>query len=225
MPPRSPAKWRLTFLSAGEVGLEYKIGERGKKAKAGPSVHLIEVPADAGGGYKLFIISMAFRVATPSHDTRATPPTRHRGRAGKLFLEHVAAMDRAVLVKATKMATANWMDVNLPAEADGQMSRGAGRFDVERDRPLSDTLQIVVIQPGDVTPAIHKAVGFPITWDQAEQPGFEWMEDHGAWFELGYVLTDDFGMLVFIADHPGTNSTLRFNCLMLANRPVVDENK
>jgi hypothetical protein len=95
----------------------------------------------------------------------------------------------------------------------------AWQMDDDRSLPLSDIVQFVVVQPGDTSEVIHEAVGFPITWDQAEQPGFEWMEDHGAWFELAYVLTDDVGMLVFVADDPGTNFTLRFNCLGVANRP------
>lgn len=97
------------------------------------------------------------------------------------------------------------------------------QVDTERRRPLGETLQIVVVQPGDTSEVIHEAVGFPITWDQADQPSFEWMNDHGSWFELAYVLTDDFGMLVFVADHPDTNHTLRFNCLGFANRPAVTE--
>lgn len=93
------------------------------------------------------------------------------------------------------------------------------QVDTDRRQPLSDVLQIVVVQPGDTSEVIHEAVGYPITWDQAEQPGFEWMNDHGSWFELAYVLTDEFGMLVFVADHPDTNFTLRFNCLAVADRP------
>lgn len=93
------------------------------------------------------------------------------------------------------------------------------QVDTDRHQPLSDVLQIVVVQPGDTSEVIHEAVGYPITWDQAEQPGFEWMNDHGSWFELAYVLTDEFGMLVFVADHPDTNVTLRFNCLAVADRP------
>lgn len=93
------------------------------------------------------------------------------------------------------------------------------QVDTDRHQPLSDVLQIVVVQPGDTSEVIHEAVGYPITWDQAEQPGFEWMNDHGSWFELAYVLTDEFGMLVFVADHPDTNFTLRFNCLAVADRP------
>jgi len=93
------------------------------------------------------------------------------------------------------------------------------QVDTDRRQPLSDVLQIVVVQPGDTSEVIHEAVGYPITWDQAEQPGFEWMNDHGPWFELAYVLTDEFGMLVFVADHPDTNYVLRFNCLAVADRP------
>ena len=94
------------------------------------------------------------------------------------------------------------------------------QVDTDRRRPLGEILQIVVVQPGDTSEAIHEAVGFPITWDQADQPGFEWMNDHGSWFELAYVLTDDFGLLLFVADDSDTNHTLRFNCHGYANRPA-----
>jgi len=97
------------------------------------------------------------------------------------------------------------------------------QVDTDRRQPLGEILQIVVVQPGDTSETIHQAVGFPITWDQADQPGFEWMNDHGSWFELAYVLTDDFGMLVFVADHPDTNHTLRFNCHGFADRPSITE--
>jgi hypothetical protein len=97
------------------------------------------------------------------------------------------------------------------------------QVDTDRRRPLGETLQIVVVHPGDPHELIHEAVGFPITWDQAEQPGWEWMNDHGSGFELAFVLTDDFGMLVFVADHPDTNDTLRFNCLGVANRPPTTD--
>lgn len=93
------------------------------------------------------------------------------------------------------------------------------QVDINRRQPLGDVLQIVVIQPGDKAEVVHPAVGFPIMWEQAEQPGYEWFNDHGSWFELAYILTDDFGLLVFVADDPGTDPGLRFNCLGVADRP------
>ncbi len=97
------------------------------------------------------------------------------------------------------------------------------QVDTDRRRPLGEILQIVVVQPSDPPEVIHEAVGFPICWDQAEQPGWEWFNDHHSYFELSYVLTDDFGMLVFVADHPETNDTLRFNCLGVADRPPTSD--
>lgn len=97
------------------------------------------------------------------------------------------------------------------------------QVDTDRRRPLGEILQIVVVQPKDLPELIHEAVGFSICWDQAEQPGWEWFNDHGSWFELAYVLTDDFGLLVLVSDHPDTNHTLRFNCLGVADRPPVSD--
>lgn len=94
------------------------------------------------------------------------------------------------------------------------------QVDTDRRRPLGEILQIVVVQPGDPPELIHDAVGFAITHDQAEQPGWEWFNDHGSYFELAYILTDDFGLLVFVADHPDTDETLLFNCHAFADRPI-----
>lgn len=115
--------------------------------------------------------------------------------------------------------TAALTDPNLDAELRALIGLRVWQTDTDRRQPLGDVLQIVVVQPGDPPKIIHEAVGFPICWDQADQPGWEWFTDHNGWFELAYVLTDAFGMLVFVADDPGVNDTLRFNCLGVADRP------
>lgn len=115
--------------------------------------------------------------------------------------------------------TAALTDPTLDPDLRALIGLRVWQVDTDRRRPLKDTMQIVVVQPGDPAEIIHDAVGYPICWDQAEQPGWEWFNDHGSWFELAYVLTDDFGMLVFVPDHPETDDTLRFNCLGVAGRP------
>ena len=120
--------------------------------------------------------------------------------------------------------TAALTDSTLDADLRALIGLRVWQVDTDRRRPLKDILQIVVVQPGDSPEVIHDAVGFPICWDQADQPGWEWFNDHGSWFELAYVLTDDFGMLVFVPDHPETNDTLRFNCLGVADRPPTASN-
>lgn len=93
------------------------------------------------------------------------------------------------------------------------------QIDTDRTQPLSDVLRIVVVHPGDPPEVILDRVGFPIILDEANQPGFDWMEDHGAWFELAYVLNNEAGMLVFVPDHPDTDPSLRAYCLKFAGRP------
>lgn len=51
------------------------------------------------------------------------------------------------------------------------------------------------------------------------------MEDHGSWFEIGYVLTDDLGLLVLVADDPEVDFGLRFSCLGYCDRPDFKKNK
>lgn len=119
--------------------------------------------------------------------------------------------------------TAALTDPSLDPSLRALIGLRVWQVDTDRRRPLGEILQIVVVQPADSPEVIHEAVGWPICWDQAEQPGFDWMNDHGSWFELCYVLTDDFGMLVFVPDHPDTNDTLLFNCRGMADRPPASE--
>ncbi len=45
---KKPAKWRLIFLSTGELSLSQLMNEVGKKIKAGQEVRFIDIPADTG---------------------------------------------------------------------------------------------------------------------------------------------------------------------------------
>ena len=51
---RASARWRLLFLSSGEVGLADKNTEARLNTKAGQQVRLIDVQADAGAGWGLY---------------------------------------------------------------------------------------------------------------------------------------------------------------------------
>ncbi len=51
---RQLVRWRLLFLSSGEIGLAEHMAEGGKTARAGQEVRLAEIPADAGAGFGAF---------------------------------------------------------------------------------------------------------------------------------------------------------------------------
>lgn len=96
------------------------------------------------------------------------------------------------------------------------------QVDTDRRRPLADVLHIVVVEPGDPPHAIHAAVGIPICHDLAEQPGWQWFNDHRQYFELIFLLPER-QLIVLVADHPDTNDTLRFNCHGFADRPALTD--
>ena len=51
---------------------------------------------------------------------------------------------------------------------------------------LSKDTRIVVVQGGDTPDVINTAVGFPIAGDDAEEPTYDTLADHGLWFEIVY---------------------------------------
>lgn len=80
---------------------------------------------------------------------------------------------------------------------------------VRRDQLLTDTggdyelgelVQFVVAQPHDKVIAIETNIGFPLF----TEPAFEWVQDHGGWFEGIVILSDDgFGIALFVPDRDG----------------------
>lgn len=121
--------------------------------------------------------------------------------------------------------TAALTDPELDPNLRALIGLRAWQLDTDRDRPLGEIVQFIVIQPGDTPDVINAALGFPITWEQAEQPSFEWIQDHCSWFEIAYVLTDDFGTLVFVADDPDTEFCIHFMCHACSGLQTVIENK
>ena len=92
--------------------------------------------------------------------------------------------------------------------------------------------RFVIVEPGDQPEALAGQLGFhPLTnrWDGTPfgQPGFvpswELAEEHGAWYELVFVLGDDgFGLEVFVPKAPGVDPELLALCAAYAV-PAAEE--
>ena len=77
-----------------------------------------------------------------------------------------------------------------------------------RAGPLSDDVKLFVVQAGDTPEVINEALGFCITGDQAEEPSYDSIEDHGLWFEIGQGSTR-----IFVENGPGTELGIHYLCL------------
>jgi hypothetical protein len=79
---------------------------------------------------------------------------------------------------------------------------------------LVDFTEYLIVQPSDTEADIVRHVGFsplidPIDgWRFGEprfQPSFDWVADHGGWFELIITFGSTFAYILLIEDKPGMN--------------------
>jgi putative DNA primase/helicase len=124
---REPKCWRVMTLSSGEVPIAAKLAEdRGRMARAGQFVRLLDVQADRGAGCGAFddggpdgdaaALSKSFKAAAQTHYGTAGPEFVRR-----LIAEGVTGDDIRAMVGAFVAATA-------PPGSDGQVDRAAQRF-------------------------------------------------------------------------------------------------
>jgi putative DNA primase/helicase len=155
---RRAAKWRVLFLSSGEIGLADKVAEegRGRRLTAGQQVRVVDVPADAGAGMGMFENLHGF----PSGDAFARhlrdATKKHFGVAARQYLAAIAPDIDEVKTQIIPVIQA-FGERFVPAGADGQVERVAQRFAlVAVGGELAQRYGIVPWQPGQAIAAVGK---------------------------------------------------------------------
>ncbi|KGK10100.1 membrane protein [Vibrio navarrensis] len=122
---RLPARWRLVFLSTGEVTLESHLASIGKRVKAGQQVRVIDLSADAGAQIGVFNQSHGMNAADLA-DHLKQQSRQHCGSLALDWLRHLtqhSAQVRPVFQNVRQRFLAS-----LPPESDGQVRRVAEKF-------------------------------------------------------------------------------------------------
>jgi uncharacterized protein (DUF927 family) len=124
---REPARWRLLFLSAGEIGLAQHMGEANRQTRAGQELRLAEIPADAGAGLGVF--ENLHDAANGSEFAKLLDQRmrRQHGTAWPVFLERLAEA-RAEVADTLHDAQKVFERRFLTEAASGQARRVAARF-------------------------------------------------------------------------------------------------
>ena len=124
---RAAVRWRVLFLSTGEIGLADLIAEGGGRARAGQEVRCIDLPADAGAGLGLFERLPAGMTPGAFADALKDGAAAHYGHTGPAFVAKLVQHyneARDALRTARDAITATL----APADAAGQVRRVAQRF-------------------------------------------------------------------------------------------------
>jgi uncharacterized protein (DUF927 family) len=125
---RKTPKWRLLFLSSGEIGLADKIAEdmRGRRVTAGQYVRVVDLPA-ATGVYGLFEDLHGFADAGSFARHLVEAASQFYGTAARAFINKIAP-ELEGLREAVAEAVRSFVSANCPEGSDGQVERIAGRF-------------------------------------------------------------------------------------------------
>jgi putative DNA primase/helicase len=126
---RRAARWRVLFLSSGEIGLADKVAEdgRGRKLAAGQQIRIVDVSADAGAGMGMFeeLHGFASAEALARHLRAATQ--QHYGVASREYLAAIVPQIDEIRKMVTTVVKA-FCETYVPKGADGQVERVAQRF-------------------------------------------------------------------------------------------------
>ena len=124
---RQASTWNLIYLSTGEVTLADHMSEGGRKAKAGQSIRLLDIPADPGAGHGIFGTLHEFDNGAEFSETLKSNAKRFHGSAIRAFLEDVNSRFDT-LPGFIQRFREKFIAAVLPPEASGQVRRVANRF-------------------------------------------------------------------------------------------------
>lgn len=124
---RPVLRWRILFLSAGEVSLAEHMRQDGRRAQAGQETRLAEIPADAGRGLGLFENLHGYGDAAAFSRALCASAAQSYGSAAPAFIEAVLRYSDALSGELRRLREAFVRSV-LASKADGQAHRVASRF-------------------------------------------------------------------------------------------------
>jgi putative DNA primase/helicase len=127
---RASAKWRVIVVSSGEVSIASKVEEdRGRKAKAGQEVRILDIPADAGTKYGAFdkprdgessAAGLADEIYKSAHEFYGT--------AGPAFLQAIIDHGIDKITDTINAAIEEFCNQVVALGTDGQIRRAARRL-------------------------------------------------------------------------------------------------
>jgi uncharacterized protein (DUF927 family) len=125
--PKEPARWRILFISTGEISLATKIEEGGGRAMAGQEIRVLDIPADAGCGHGIFETLHEFESGKALAEFIEHASYKYHGHAFREFIGKLTEdMDGARERVLARMDV--FMREVCPKGVSGQVSRACKRF-------------------------------------------------------------------------------------------------
>lgn len=125
---RDAKTWRVPLLSTGEMPMQAKIKESGRKSRAGQSVRILDVPADAGNGFGCFDHAGPDGDPGKLADAIKHEAQTHYGTAGPEFIRRLLSLPHDEARKKVGELVHRFSTAFVSTDADGQVKRAAQRL-------------------------------------------------------------------------------------------------
>ena len=152
---RAPQSWRVLVLSTGEVPIETKLADdKGRKARAGQLVRLLDIPADRGTGFGVFDRGgHDGNPGTLAKDCKQAASSAY-GTAGPEFVQRIICEGAGEIGVQVRGIAEVFVADHVVAPADGQIIRAAQRLAlIAAAGELATALNIVPWQKGEASAA------------------------------------------------------------------------
>jgi uncharacterized protein (DUF927 family) len=158
---RNPRSWRVMALSSGEIPIEAKLAEdRGRKARAGQFVRMLDIPADRGLGYGVFDNAGPKGDAAELARSFKNAAVSAYGTAGPEFVRKIVKEGPEDIGATVCEMMAVFISQNVPNNSDGQVTRAAQRFAlIAAAGELATALGITPWRTSEATAAASWAFG------------------------------------------------------------------
>ncbi|MDR2164553.1 MAG: DUF927 domain-containing protein [Zoogloeaceae bacterium] len=124
---RQSARWRLLFISAGEVPLSTLMAQAGKCANAGQEIRMADIESDAGAGMGAFENLHDSPNSAAFAQTLKDATMKQHGAVGMAWLRCIVK-DAAALPEMLNAGIRDFVKEVIPANTSGQVMRVARRF-------------------------------------------------------------------------------------------------
>lgn len=124
---RDKARWRLLFLSSGEISLSQHVANIGKKIPVGAELRMVDIPADADMGLGCFEELHGYADGDKFAKALKTATSEYYGTAFPAIIEGIL-QHRKELPDSLIEARQAFLDDVLTAKSSGQAQRVAARF-------------------------------------------------------------------------------------------------
>lgn len=120
-------KWRLLFISDGEISLSTKMAEAGKVPKAGHDVRMAHITSDVGNGFGIFETIHSFSNSATLAEHLEQSAKEYYGEAGQAFIEWAVSQSNGLRELLSSELKVKVQEL-CPKGAHGQVHRVATRF-------------------------------------------------------------------------------------------------